>query len=315
MHIHFNLLCHSCVSSPQFWRISLFVVSCKSDHSCACKSDTCDGLAAKVSSSPACLATSERTAEWGMGGGAPSSSSRKCKCGLVSEFGAFRFLPLLHVHKAPTWMSLVKRGMTRQWGKTEFAKRRMDKRYKSDNDPDCKLPRVQACGKTFDIEVSENSITDLVEVGTDQIKRPQAKQMNQLLDNLGADVYRDSAITALRTGDDDALFIDFKSSVNKDQQGFSAKSFLADQFKAISPETPTTGCSVSAVGTSGGSDSEKGSTMTRSWLSNDPQQISLVHVHASCIHVHKVPNAKHKSNNKCLGPSAGIFERVWLPWL
>ena len=128
-----------------------------------------------------------------------------------------------------------KKGMSQAWGQQEFNRRRSDKRWHSDNDPDCNLPRVQAHGQTLEISGTKDSLLEATSFHTAGVKNPNQKHFKELIDGFGSETAADSAIAALRSGDDAALFA---KDVGPGPSTYGAKDFLAAQLLGGGAQSP-----------------------------------------------------------------------------
>ena len=140
----------------------------------------------------------------------------------------------------------VAKGMDRQWATDEWWRRNRDMsgQWRTDTDPDCKLPRVQLNGRTFEVVGTEASTTDSVEATTAQIRNPKARDMENLLKGLGQDVNQESAASSLKSGDLLSLMTDFKFKPG-DNIEFGAQEFFTAAFanagKGANPEAAAAG--------------------------------------------------------------------------
>ena len=80
------------------------------------------------------------------------------------------------------------KGMPRQCGRDEWQRRRNDPtgRWRADEDPDCKLPRVQAFGATKIMEARATFTMDTVDLSTQGVRNPKKRQIDSLLEGLQA---------------------------------------------------------------------------------------------------------------------------------
>ena len=139
-----------------------------------------------------------------------------------------------------------KKGMTKVWGHAEFARRRADpRRWASDNDPDCKLPRVQAHGETRTTTGQTDRTIDEVKGMTEQLKKPDANAFKQIMKGFGEDLTLEKTVEAFTTKDESMLWVDFQpvassisgpSGASPPKPQFGPKSFLSGKGKDTDEE-------------------------------------------------------------------------------
>lgn len=139
------------------------------------------------------------------------------------------------------------KGMTREWAREEWYRRRSDTsgRWRIDVDPDCKLPRVQAFGKTVQAAGQETYVDDSVTLATKEVRNPKAKQVNDLVAGLGQELSVESTIANLENGHMTAMFVDYAAAPT---DGFGAKSFNQDMFASSSREASATSSPTKPLG-------------------------------------------------------------------
>lgn len=124
------------------------------------------------------------------------------------------------------------KGMTRQWGRDEWHRRFNDpaKRWKTDVDPDCKLPRVQAYANSKEMDGSEKFTSDTVELMTTQARNPKRKTVEGLVAELGTEMSTESNLDLLKDGNLAGLYMDF-SERTEQAKDFGAKAFMSQVYQ------------------------------------------------------------------------------------
>ena len=123
------------------------------------------------------------------------------------------------------------KGMTRQWAFDEWERRFADPKYDNDLDPDCKLPRTQMHGETFERAQEEMFKEAVVEIESKEVKNPKHSDVKRLIGEMGSEMSMDQKTSdALRRGDFTALTAATLEAIEADDERrdktYSSREFL-----------------------------------------------------------------------------------------